>query len=62
MIMKPSEQKIVVHEGLTELEQMKLEMFRTVVRNGVRVLVVTFSMIALLSLLRALAAAFGYRF
>ena len=52
--MKPSEQKFVVHEGLTDLEQMKLEMFRTVVRNGVRVLLVVCSAILLASLLRAL--------
>ena len=55
--MKPSEQKFVVHEGLTDLEQMKLGMFRTVVRYGVRVLLVFCSAILLASLLRALLAA-----
>jgi len=52
--MKPSEQKFVVHEGLTELEQMKLEMLRTVVRNGVRVLLWACAVTLLASLLRAL--------
>jgi hypothetical protein len=60
--MKPSKQKFVVHEGLTELEQMKLEMFRTVVRNGVRVLLVACSVILGATLLGALLAACGYRF
>jgi len=53
-VMKPSEQKFVVHEGLTEMEQMKFEMFRTVLRNGVRVLLVACAVILLASLLRAL--------
>ena len=52
--MKPSEQKFAVHEGLTEMEQMKFEMFRTVVRNGVRVLLVACLVILFASFLRAL--------
>jgi len=35
--MKPSQRKFVVHEGLTDLEQMKLGMLQAVVRNGVAV-------------------------
>ena len=59
--MKLSERKFVVHEGLTEMEQMKLEMFRTVVRSSVRVLLVTGSAILVLLCVRALAGALGYR-
>jgi len=60
-VMKLSERKFVVHEGLTEMEQMKLEMFRTVVRSSVRVLLVTGSAILVLLCVRALAGALGYR-
>jgi len=50
--MKLSEHKFVVHEGLTDLEQMKLGMFRAVVRNGFRVLLVLGSTILFVSLIR----------
>jgi len=59
--MKPQDDRFVLHEGLTELEQMKLEMFRTVVRNVFRVVLVTFSMIFIGLLLRALAGALSHR-
>jgi len=57
--MKSSEHRFVVHEGLTDLEQMKLGMFHAVVRNGVRVLLVIFSTILFASLIRALSGAGG---
>ena len=60
--MKAGEHNFVVHEGLTDLEQMKLGMFRTVVRHGVRLLLVAGSVILLASLLRALFGTGGYRF
>ena len=52
--MKANYEKLVVHEGLTDLEQMKLEMLGTVVRKGVTVLLVVFSALLLSSLLGAL--------
>ena len=52
--MKANDEKLVVHEGLTDLEQMKLEMLGTVVRKGVTVLLVVFSALLLSSLLGAL--------
>ncbi len=36
--MEPDQQKFVVHEGLTDLEQMKLTMLKTVLRCSLRVL------------------------
>jgi len=59
---KLKERKFIVHEGLTELEHMKLEMFRTVLRNGVRALVATGSAIILVVLVRLFLEACGSGF
>jgi len=40
--MEPEHQNLVVNEGLTDLEQMKLEMLKTVVRQGLRVMAFVF--------------------
>ena len=57
--MKTNDEKFVVHEGLTDLEQMKLEMLRTVVRKSVHVLLVMLSVLLLWSLLRAFIEGWG---
>jgi hypothetical protein len=40
--MRPDHENLVVHEGLTDLKQMRLGMFKTVLRFGVRVLLFIF--------------------
>ena len=47
-------QHLVVHEGLTDLEQMKLGMFKTVARQGIRVLGFAFFFAGIYWLVRSL--------
>jgi hypothetical protein len=44
----------VVHEGLTEMQLMKLGMFKTVARHGIRILGLALSVCVVYSLLHAL--------
>jgi hypothetical protein len=52
--MQPEHQHLVVHEGLTDLEQMKLGMFKTVARQGIRVLGFAFFFAGIYWLVRSL--------